>query len=129
METAKADLLNTVTKILGLSVSQSEVLSNGVYDKIYTIIHWKYGQIREWCPTNFKLTTTRGGATCGDTKIKFIHALAWWETNLTLWGKHIDLDDFDTTMMEDCTDEAKFDYKDGKKDPDIEKTENFSHSK
>ena len=43
METAKADLLNTVTKILGLSVSQSEVLSNGVYDKIYTIIHWKYG--------------------------------------------------------------------------------------
>ena len=32
-------------------------------------------------------------------------------------------------MMEDCIDEAKFDYKDGKKDPDIEKTENFSHSK
>ena len=121
MATAKEDLINTVTNILVLAVSQSEVLSNGVYDTISNIIHWKYDQIREWCPTKFKLTTTIGEATCGDITIKCIHALAWWATTLTLWGGNIDLDDFDGTMMADCIDEAKLYHEDGKKDPDIKK--------
>ena len=32
-------------------------------------------------------------------------------------------------MMTDCIDEANLDYKDGKKDPYIEKPDKFSHSK
>ena len=32
-------------------------------------------------------------------------------------------------MMADCIDEAKLDYKDGKKEPDIENPDKFSHSK
>ena len=38
---------------------------------------------------------------------------------MNLRGKHIDLDEFYATMMEDYIDEAKLEYKDGKKDPDI----------
>ena len=48
---------------------------------------------------------------------------------MTLRDKQIVLVDFDTTMMEDCTDEFMLDYEDGKKDPDIKKTDKFSHSK
>ena len=48
---------------------------------------------------------------------------------MTLRGKQSVLSDFDTTMMADCIHEAKLDYKDGKKDPDIKKPDKFSHVK
>ena len=110
--------LNIITNVLGLSVNQREVLSDDGYDTIFTIIHWKYDTIREWCKTKFKLKTTRGRASHGEQKIKCIHALAWWATDFNLSGKHIDLADFDGTMMSYCIDEAKLDYKDVEKYPD-----------
>ena len=67
---AQEDFLNTVTNILVLSVKKCEVLSNDGYDTISAIIHWKYDKIHECCITNSKLTTTRGGATYGDSEIK-----------------------------------------------------------
>ena len=42
MVTVQAYLLNTVTNALRISVSQCEVLSNGGYIMIFTIIHWNY---------------------------------------------------------------------------------------
>ena len=48
---------------------------------------------------------------------------------MTLRGNYIVLDDFDATTMADCIDEAKLNYKYGKKDPYIKKPDNFSHSK
>ena len=62
-----------------------------------------------WKPSEEELLTEK--------KNKYIQALE--ATNLNLRGKHIDLDDFYATMMEDYIDEAKLEYKDGKKDPDI----------
>ena len=41
--------------------------------------------------------------------MKFLQALEWWATNLTLMGKQIVLAEFYGTMMADCIDEAKFD--------------------
>ena len=111
---AKADLLNTTTKVLGLSVKKCEVLSDDRDDTISTTIHWKYDKIREWCTTKFKLKTKRARASYGYQKIKCLQALAWQSTNLTLRGKHIVLADFDATIMADCIDEAKLDHKDGK---------------
>ena len=61
MATEKADLLNTITNVLGLSVKQREVSSSDTYDTISTIINWKFDKIREWFTTKFKLKTTRGG--------------------------------------------------------------------
>ena len=66
----QADLLKKITNILSLSVNQREVLSDEGYDTISTIVHWKYDDILEWYTTKSKLTTTRGGASYGDLKIK-----------------------------------------------------------
>ena len=46
---------------------------------------------------------------------------------MNLRGKQIILAVFDATLMADCIDEAKLDYEDGKKDPDIKKSNNISH--
>ena len=114
---------------MGLSVKQRELLFDDGYDTILTIIHWNYDNIREWCTTKSKLTTTRGGTYYGELKIKYIQALECWATDFSLRGKHIDLADFDATMMSYYIDEAKLHYKDGEKNPDTEKHDNFSHSK
>ena len=119
---SQADFLNTITNVLVLSFNQHEVLSDDRYDTISAIIHWKYDNIREWCTTKSKLTTTRGGDSYGDRKIKCLQALSWWATDLTLRGKQIFLAEFDATMMIYCIDEEKLDYEGGKKDPYINKT-------
>ena len=86
MAISQSDLINTTTNVLGLSIDQRGLLYDDVYDTIFAIIHWKYEKIREWCTTKSKLTTTRGGSSYGDQKIKFLQALAWWATDLTLRG-------------------------------------------
>ena len=74
---AQADLPNTITNVLGLSVNQSDVLSDDIYDKISTIINCKYNNIREWYTNKSNLTTSRGGASYGDQNIKCLQVLAW----------------------------------------------------
>ena len=46
---AQADLLNTITNVLGFLVKQREVLSDYGYDTIFTIIYWNHDDIHEWC--------------------------------------------------------------------------------
>ena len=48
---------------------------------------------------------------------------------MNLKGKHIILDDFDATVMVYCIYEAKLDYEDRKKDPDIKKPNNLLRNK
>ena len=127
MAMTQADLIIKITNVLGISVKKHEVLSYDGYGTIYTIIHWNYEKIREWCTTKSTLTTNRGGASYGDRKIKCLQALAWWSTDLNLRGKHIVLADFDATRMAYCIDEAKLDYEDGKKAPKTKKPDKFSH--
>ena len=86
---AQADFLNTITNVLVLSLNQRGVLSDDAYDMISTIINFNYENIREWCTTKSKLTTTRGVASYGEQKIKCLQVLAWWATNLTLRGRQI----------------------------------------
>ena len=125
----QAYLLNTITNALGLSVKKREVLSDDGCDTIYTIIHWNYDNIRECCTTKSKLTTTRGRVSYGDQKIKYLQALEWLVTDLTLRNKQIFLAEFDATTMEDCVDKAKLDYGDGKKYPIIDKPDKLSQTK
>ena len=63
---AQADLLRKITNLLSLSFNKYEGLSNDGYYTISTITHWKYYNIREWCTTKYKLTTTRGESSYGD---------------------------------------------------------------
>ena len=53
--------------------------------------------------------------------------MEWWDTNSTLRGEHIFSADFDATMIAYCIGEAKWDYENGDKDPDIKKPYKFSH--
>ena len=106
---AQAYLLNTITNVLGLSAKQREVSSNDGYYNISNIVHWNYDDIHEWFTTKSKLKTTRGGSSYGDLKIKYIQALAWWATDLTFRGKHIDPSDFYDTIMVDFIDREKLD--------------------
>ena len=104
---AQADLFNTITNVLGLSVKQRGVSSSGRYDKICTIIHLNYKKIRECCTNKSKLKNTRGGSSYGYRKIKLLQVLEWWATNFILRGKRIVLADVYATMMTDCIDEEK----------------------
>ena len=70
MTTEQADSLNITANVLVISVNKLEVLSNDGYYTISTTIHWRYDEIREWRTTKSKLTTTKGGASYGDQKIK-----------------------------------------------------------
>ena len=106
----QADLINTITNVLGLSIKQREVLSDDGYDTIFTIILMKYDKIREWCITKSKLTTTIAGGSYGDKKTKCLQELARWANDLTLRGNYIVLDDFDATTMADCIGESNLDY-------------------
>ena len=40
-----------------------------------------------------------------ERKIKFLQELAWWVTELTLWGKSIELDNFNSDIMSDTIEE------------------------
>ena len=80
----QANVFNTITNVLVLSVMLREVLSDDRYDTIFTIIHWKYDKICEWCTTKSKLITAKGGDSYGDQKIKCLQALAHWATNFIL---------------------------------------------
>ena len=51
MAMAQADLLNTITNVLSLSLNKHDVLSYDRYDTISTIIYMKCDEIREWCTT------------------------------------------------------------------------------
>ena len=72
----QADLLITITNILGLLVKQHDVVSDDGYDTIYTITHREYEKIREWCTTMSELTNTREGASYVDRKMQCLQALS-----------------------------------------------------
>ena len=40
-----------------------------------------------------------GGISFVDRKINCLQALAWWVTDLTLWGKNIDLNNFKSDVL------------------------------
>ena len=47
-----------------------------------------------------------------ERKIKFLQELAWWVTELTLWGKSIELDNFNSDILSDTIEESQLNFKD-----------------
>lgn len=47
-----------------------------------------------------------------ERKIKFLQELAWWVTELTLWGKSIELDNFNSDILSDTIEEYQIEYED-----------------
>ena len=118
----------TLQGILGFTSNQFWILVEDVYDSQESVIYWKFTDIKEWYQLIYKINASRGGVSYGDRKIKWIQALDWWVTYLTLRGKIIDLNNFKTDIIADAIGESRFDSeetRDGK--GDLSKPKELSH--
>ena len=72
----------------------------------------EFTDIKEWRQLKAKISARRGGLSYGDRKIRFLQALAWWVTYLTLRGKSIDINNFKTDIISDDIEESwlNFEY-------------------
>ena len=71
-----------------------------------------------------------GPAPYGERKIKYCQALDWWVTDLTLWGKIIDLNNFKTDILTDAISESWIDFEDTRDGKgELIKPKEFSHEK
>ena len=73
---------------------------------------------------------SHGGTYFGDRKIKCIHALAWWVTDLTLQGKYIYLYSFKSDVLSDVIKESLLNFEDNRYGKgELINTNTFSHEK
>ena len=77
----------TLQVILGFTSTQVRVLVDDGYDSQYSVLNWKFTDIKEWCQLKSKIPASRGGVYYGDSKINFLRALSLWVIYLTLQGK------------------------------------------
>ena len=89
----------TLQDILGFTSTQVRVLVDDGYDSQDSVINWKFTDIKEWCQIKANIPAIRGGVSHRHRKIKCLQALAWWVTDLTLRGKIIDLNKFNTDIL------------------------------
>ena len=82
------------------------------YDSQESVIYWEFIDIKEWFQIKAKIPTSRGEVSYGDRKIKLLQALAWWVTDLTLWGKITDINNLKTDIIADSIEDSRFDFED-----------------
>ena len=63
------------------------------------MMYWNFSDIREWCELKFNISISRGGLPIGDIKIKCLQVLDWWETDLNIRVKDIDLDNLNGDIL------------------------------
>ena len=91
----------TLQGILGFTSTQVWVLVDNGYDSQESVIYWKFTDIKDWCQLKAKIPASRSGVYYGDRKIKWLQALDWCVTYLTLWGKIVNLNNFKTDILAD----------------------------
>ena len=73
---------------------------------------------------------SRGGVSYGYKKINSLQELVWCVTDLTLEGKIIDLNNFNTDILADYIEESWLDFEDTRYGKgDMSKPKDFSHEK
>ena len=102
----------TLQGILGFTITQVWFLMDDGYDSQESVLYGKFTDIQEWCQLKSNIPASRGGVSDGYRKIKFLQALAWWVTDLTLRGKIIDLNNFKTDILSDGIEESWIDFED-----------------
>ena len=88
--------------ILGITSTQVRVLVDDGCDIQYSVLYWKFTDIKEWCQLKSKIPSSRSGVSYGDRKIKCLQSLAWLVTYLTLPSKIINLNNFKTDIIDDA---------------------------
>ena len=102
-------------------------MDNG-YDRKEFVLYCEFTDIKEWYHLKAKIPEIPGGVSYGDSNIKFLQALAWWVTYLTLQGIIIDLNDFKTDMISYAIEESRIDFEDTRDGKgDLIKLKEFSH--
>ena len=60
------------------------------YDTTDAVLYWKFSDMQYWCHLKANIYVSPGGLSFGYRKIKYLKALTWWLTDLTLQGKPIE---------------------------------------
>ena len=87
-------ITGTLQGILDFTNTHVWVFADDGYESQESVLYRKFIYIEEWCQLKAKIPTSCAGVYYGDRKIKFLQALAWWVTYLTLWGKIIYINNF-----------------------------------
>ena len=101
----------TLQGILGFTITQVRVFVGNGYDSQESVIYWKIIDIKEWCQLKSNISTSHGGMSYGERKIKCLQALAWWLTDLALRGKIIDINNFKANILAGAIEEFRIDLK------------------
>ena len=88
--------------ILGFTSTQVRVLVYNGYESQDSVLYWRFIDIKEWCQLKARIPASRGGLDYGYRRINFLPSLAWWVTDLILWGQIIDLNNFKTDILTDA---------------------------
>ena len=122
--------IGTLQGILGFTSTQVRVLVDNGYDIQESVICWKFTDIKEWCQLKANIPASCSGVSYGERKIKFLQALDWLVTYLTLRGKIIDLNKFKTDILAGAIEESWIDFEDTKYGKgELIKPKEFSHEK
>ncbi len=101
--------VRVLEEVCHLTHGQTGTLILDGYDGPTSVINWRYNAIRKWASEKSKLSTTRGGCTYGDRRIKAIQGLVWWVNEQTLRGLDVTLMDFNKVMLNDSIEMAQMD--------------------
>ena len=100
----------TLQGIFGFTSTQVQVLVDDGYDSQESVLYWKFTDIKDWCQLKSKILVSQGGVSYGHRKIKCLQALAWWVADLTLQGKIIDINNFNTDILTEAIEESRLDF-------------------
>ena len=78
--------MRTLQGTLGFTTAQVQSLAEDRYDTQGILLYWKFIEIREFCQLKYNIPVISSCIAFRDRKIKFLHALAWWVTDIMLWG-------------------------------------------
>ena len=69
-------------------------------------MYWKFIDIKECCKLKSKIPVSRSGIYFGDIKINCLQSLVWWLIELTLRGKNMYLNHFNSDFLSDVIEES-----------------------
>ena len=104
----------TLQGILVFTSTRVWVLVDNGYKSQESVLYWKFTYIKNCCELKSNIPASRGGIYYGDSKIRCLQALSWWVTYLTLRGKIIDLNHFNTDFLADAIEESWIGFEDTK---------------
>ena len=120
----------TLQDILGFANTQVWILADNGYGSQELVLYWIFTNIKEWRQLKYKTPESHSGVSYVDRKIKWLQALAWWVTDLTVQDKIIDLNNFKTDIFAYAIEDSRVHFEDtGYGKGELSNPKYFSHEK